>query len=90
MRSNPSQSIAELLHIAQSDYLRDVSPEEKIERPGDYDSKLFSQTRKLQQIDLPPKPPGNETGKLHSEYHRHASVMTNSGQQSEGFESKWL
>jgi hypothetical protein len=28
--SNPSQSIADLLHIAQSNYLRDVSPEQKI------------------------------------------------------------
>src|SRR4029453_1029073 len=50
-RSNPSQSITELLHIPQSDYLRDVSPEEKIERPRDYNSQLFCQTRKLQQID---------------------------------------
>jgi hypothetical protein len=49
--SNPSQSITELLHIAQSDYLRDVSAEEKIERPSDYNSQLFRQTRKLQQID---------------------------------------
>jgi hypothetical protein len=88
--SNPSQSIADLLHIAQSNYLRDVSPEQKIERPGNYDSQLFSQTWELQEIHRSPQPPCDETGKFHSAYHRHASVMTNSCQQSECFESKWL
>src|SRR4029453_5507701 len=88
--SNPRQPIVELLHIAQSDYLRDVPPEEQIERPGNYDSQLFGQTRQLQQINRSPKPPCDETGKLHSEYHGHASVMTNSCQQSERFESKRL
>jgi hypothetical protein len=32
--SNPSQSIAELLHIAQSDHLFDLSAEQKIQQIG--------------------------------------------------------
>jgi hypothetical protein len=44
MRSNPSQSIADLLHLAHSDYLRDVSPEEKIERPGNHDTQLLAES----------------------------------------------
>src|SRR5215470_16353013 len=75
---------------AERRQLDDVLRKYRVENPVDRDTHLFRKAGKLAKINAAPEPPGNETGKSHSKYFRHAHAAPDRSQHAEHLELERL
>src|SRR5581483_11705538 len=73
---------------ADGDELHQILAKEYVERPVERDAQFLLQARQLAQVDRPPEPPRDKTGKIDAEYLRHPRAAANGCQLPDCVEGK--